>query len=84
MPTGIGKPELAVLSGIFRMAVDYEEITQNPCRKVQSPEQSANDASVFRGGRLIVCEALNSNHYEPMEKISFAVPLGSVLWGETQ
>ena len=27
--------ELAILSGIFRMAVDYDEIPQNPCRKVQ-------------------------------------------------
>lgn len=33
--------ELAILSGIFRMAVDYEEIAQNPCRKVQSlPENN--------------------------------------------
>jgi integrase len=33
--------ELAILSGIFRMAVDYEEITENPCRKVQSlPENN--------------------------------------------
>lgn len=27
--------ELAILSGIFRMAVDYDEIQRNPCRKVQ-------------------------------------------------
>jgi hypothetical protein len=26
--------ELAILSGILRMAVDYDEIPQNPCRKV--------------------------------------------------
>ena len=33
--------ELAILSGIFRMAVDYDEIPQNPCRKVQSlPENN--------------------------------------------
>jgi integrase len=33
--------ELAILSGIFRMAVDYEEISQNPCRKVDSlPENN--------------------------------------------
>lgn len=33
--------ELAILSGIFRMAVDYEEIVQNPCRKVSSlPENN--------------------------------------------
>ena len=33
--------ELAILSGIFRMAVDYEEITENPCRKVESlPENN--------------------------------------------
>jgi len=33
--------ELAILSGIFRMAVDYEEIAQNPCRKVNSlPENN--------------------------------------------
>jgi integrase len=33
--------ELAILSGIFRMAVDYEEIGQNPCRKVDSlPENN--------------------------------------------
>jgi integrase len=33
--------ELAILSGIFRMAVDYEEIPQNPCRKVQKlPENN--------------------------------------------
>lgn len=33
--------ELAILSGIFRMAVDYEEITDNPCRKVDSlPENN--------------------------------------------
>ena len=33
--------ELAILSGIFRMAVDYHEITDNPCRKVQSlPENN--------------------------------------------
>lgn len=33
--------ELAILSGIFRMAVDYEEIARNPCRKVQSlPENN--------------------------------------------
>jgi len=33
--------ELAILSGIFRMAVDYEEITDNPCRKVESlPENN--------------------------------------------
>jgi len=32
---------LAILSGIFRMAVDYEEITENPCRKVESlPENN--------------------------------------------
>ncbi len=28
--------ELAILSGIFTMAVDYEEIAQNPCRKVDT------------------------------------------------
>ena len=33
--------ELAILSGIFRMAVDYEEISDNPCRKVESlPENN--------------------------------------------
>jgi len=33
--------ELAILSGIFRMAVDYDEITENPCRKVDSlPENN--------------------------------------------
>ena len=33
--------ELAILSGIFRMAVDYEEIADNPCRKVDSlPENN--------------------------------------------
>jgi integrase len=33
--------ELAILSGIFRMAVDYEEIAQNPCRKVEAlPENN--------------------------------------------
>src|SRR5678815_1583111 len=33
--------ELAILSGIFRMAVDYEEIAENPCRKVESlPENN--------------------------------------------
>jgi integrase len=33
--------ELAILSGIFRMAVDYDEISQNPCRKVQKlPENN--------------------------------------------
>src|ERR1044072_3825148 len=33
--------ELAILSGIFRMAVDYDEITDNPCRKVQKlPENN--------------------------------------------
>jgi len=33
--------ELAILSGIFTMAVDYEEIAQNPCRKVQTlPENN--------------------------------------------
>jgi integrase len=33
--------ELAILSGIFRMAVDYEEIAQNPCRRVDSlPENN--------------------------------------------
>jgi integrase len=33
--------ELATLSGIFRMAVDYEEISDNPCRKVESlPENN--------------------------------------------
>jgi len=33
--------ELAILSGIFRMAVDYNEITDNPCRKVQKlPENN--------------------------------------------
>lgn len=33
--------ELAILSGIFRMAVDYEEIAHNPCRKVESlPEDN--------------------------------------------
>jgi integrase len=33
--TGIGEPGARLLSGIFRMAVDYDEIPQNPCRKVQ-------------------------------------------------
>lgn len=33
--------ELAILSGIFTMAVDYEEVAQNPCRKVESlPENN--------------------------------------------
>ncbi|HKR13970.1 MAG TPA: site-specific integrase, partial [Pyrinomonadaceae bacterium] len=33
--------ELAILSGVFRMAVDYEEITANPCAKVDSlPENN--------------------------------------------
>jgi integrase len=33
--------ELAILSGIFRIAVDYDEITDNPCRKVQKlPENN--------------------------------------------
>lgn len=33
--------EIAILSGIFTMAVDYEEIAQNPRRKVQSlPENN--------------------------------------------
>ena len=33
--------ELAILSGIFRMAVDYDEIMDNPCRKVQKlPENN--------------------------------------------
>jgi integrase len=33
--------ELAILSGIFRMAVDYDEVGQNPCRRVDSlPENN--------------------------------------------
>ena len=33
--------ELAILSGIFSMAVDYEEIAQNPCRKIEAlPENN--------------------------------------------
>jgi integrase len=33
--------ELAILSGVFTMAVDYEEVAQNPCRKVESlPENN--------------------------------------------
>jgi integrase len=33
--------ELAILSGIFTMAVNYEEIAQNPCRRVESlPENN--------------------------------------------
>jgi integrase len=33
--------ELAILSGVFRMAVDYEEITAKPCSKVESlPENN--------------------------------------------
>jgi integrase len=33
--------ELAILSGIFRMAVDYDLITENPCRKVKKlPENN--------------------------------------------
>lgn len=33
--------ELAILSGIFRMAVDYHEIKYNPCRKMESlPENN--------------------------------------------
>jgi integrase len=33
--------ELAILSRIFRMAVDYDEITENPCRKVETlPENN--------------------------------------------
>src|SRR6266850_779052 len=55
--------ELAILSGIFTMAVDYEEIGQNPCRKVESlPENNQRTRhlsfdeedrlfAAFKGGR---------------------------------
>jgi hypothetical protein len=45
--------ELAILSGIFRMDVDYEEIADNPCRKVESlPENNQRDQTfIFRRGR---------------------------------
>jgi len=44
--------ELAILSGIFRMAVDYDEIPQNPCREgaIAAGEKLANSSSILRGG----------------------------------
>ena len=47
--------ELAILSGIFRMAVDYDEITDNPCRKVQSYRKTISEPGICLSPRKIDC-----------------------------
>jgi len=47
--------ELAILSGIFRMAVDYEEIPQNPCRKVQKYRKTISEPGICLSPRKIDC-----------------------------
>src|SRR5690242_8957409 len=51
--------ELAILSGVFRMAVDYDEINRQPVPEgtKATGKQSANQTFVLRRGRQTVCEA---------------------------
>jgi len=65
--------ELAILSGIFTMAVDYEEIARNPCRKVESlPEnnQRTRHLSFDEEDRLFSALAGDRGHLKPMVTVA--------------
>jgi integrase len=65
--------ELAILSGIFRMAVDYEEITENPCRKVDSlPEnnQRTRHLSFEEEDRLFAKLTGEREHLRPLVTVA--------------
>ena len=65
--------ELAILSGIFTMAVDYEEIAQNPCRKVESlPEnnQRTRHLSFDEEDRLFVALTGDRQHLRTLVTVA--------------
>jgi len=47
--------ELAILSGVFTMAVDYEEVAQNPCRKVESLPETISERGTYLSTRKVDC-----------------------------
>src|SRR6266540_3089418 len=65
--------ELAILSGIFAMAVDYEEIPQNPCKKVESlPEnnQRTRHLSFDEEDRLFVALTGDRQHLRTLVTVA--------------
>src|SRR6266478_5955056 len=69
--------ELAILSGVFRIAVDYEEVAQNPCRKVESlPEnnQRTRHLSFDEEDRLFV--ALTGDRQHLLALVTVAIYSG--------